>query len=129
VGAGETVQQFRTLAAFVEKLDLVTSRYIGVHICNSSSRGSDALFWLPQALHSYDTHASIQAKYSYMCTKNKYFKRNKYKIIFSGSGCSLEWQSTGPENSSHPQQETLPPSQHKQTSFSEDFMANVFPNC
>jgi hypothetical protein len=46
-GAGEMAQQVRALVAFPEDQCLITSTYIGylTTSSNSSSGGSDALFW------------------------------------------------------------------------------------
>lgn len=50
VGAGEIAQHLRTLATLSDDQSLAPSTHTGeLSVYNSSSRSSDALFWLPQA--------------------------------------------------------------------------------
>ena len=60
-GARETTQ-LQALDALPEDLGLVPStQRASATACNSISRGSNALFWLPWALHAYGTHSYMQA--------------------------------------------------------------------
>lgn len=54
-----------TFVAFTEDLDLVPNIHMVAYnqLCNSSSKGFDALFWCLWALHTHDTHVYMQAKH------------------------------------------------------------------
>ena len=64
-------QWVRALAALPAHLVSTLSMHVLVHkSLNSSSRGSDALFWLLWALHACGTQTQTQAKHSYMLPKS-----------------------------------------------------------
>jgi hypothetical protein len=61
VGAGEIAQHLRTLATLSDDQSLAPSTHTGeLSVYNSSSRSSDALFWILWALHEHGTHTDKQ---------------------------------------------------------------------
>jgi hypothetical protein len=54
----------RALVAFLEDVGSILCTLLWLTtICNSSSKGSDALFWSLQALHAYGANIYGQAKH------------------------------------------------------------------
>lgn len=67
---GETAQWFRPLALLIQCL--AHTGWLTI-FSNSTSRGSDALFWHLRALQAHRTHANIWPKHSYIENKSKLF--------------------------------------------------------
>lgn len=81
---GKTTQQFRTLDALASDPDLITITCIRplTASCLSSCKGSDALFWPLQALHTHGTHTDQVGTHTHTHThlhKNTHtYKINKF---------------------------------------------------
>lgn len=66
-------QQLGTLVAFVKDLGLFPSTPLQIKgVYNSSSRGSEILFWSLRALDSWSAQTYVEAKYEHTHNKNKY---------------------------------------------------------
>jgi hypothetical protein len=61
LGAEEVSQQLKALVAFTEDLGYVPNIHMGklINICNSGSRISHVLFWLPQAPNMHVVYTDI----------------------------------------------------------------------
>lgn len=69
---------WRTLAACAESLSLCPGTHLMVHtICNSSSKGSDSLFWPPRVPAMHVAH--LLTGKNLICIKSKIFIENKMK--------------------------------------------------
>lgn len=75
--------------------------------CNSTSRGSNALFWLPHALHAHSAQISMQHKTS-MCTHATNNKTFLYHIRGAAQRQSLCLACTGPHHSCQAKANTVP---------------------
>lgn len=72
--AREMFQWLKTLAVLPENLGLNSTTHMEAHSCyNSSSKGSDARFWLPGVLHTCGTLTYTQVRHWYTKNKNKSF--------------------------------------------------------
>lgn len=87
IGAGETPQVLSKSIGCSSKEPSLTSQLWLTTVCNSSSRGSDALLWSLQALQTHDVQTYMQAKQLHALLKRK--TRLLYMSCLGREICSL----------------------------------------